>query len=136
MKTAQVVESKEGPKCFTVEVRDARGNEMLAVGFKNHRNAVIAANAINRGLWVVGNVRANNSERQEARRFNATWSGGPVMNPYNCYGSVVLAHEYDALLSQVERMREALKACDAYFKCAGDLETARKFTLAAIKDCP
>jgi len=57
-KTASVVESAEGPKCFTVEVRDARGNEMLAVGFKSRRNAVIAANAINRGLWVVGNVRA------------------------------------------------------------------------------
>ncbi len=58
IKTAQVVESTEGPKCFTVEVCDARGNEMLAVGFKNRRNAVIAADAINRGLWVVGNVRA------------------------------------------------------------------------------
>lgn len=58
MKTATVVESKEGPKCFTVEVRDARGNEMLAIGYKARRNADLAAKAINRGLWVVGNVRA------------------------------------------------------------------------------
>lgn len=58
IKTATVVESTEGPKTFTVEVRDARGNEMLAIGYKARRNAVIAANAINRGLWVVGNVRA------------------------------------------------------------------------------
>lgn len=58
VKTASVFESSEGPKCFTVTVNDARGNEMLAIGFKSRRNANIAANAINRGLWVVGNVRA------------------------------------------------------------------------------
>lgn len=58
VKTASVFESLEGPKCFTVTVNDTRGLEMLAIGFKNRRNAVIAANAINRGLWVVGNVRA------------------------------------------------------------------------------
>lgn len=68
-RTATVVESKEGPKTFTVEVRDARGNEMLAIGYKAQRNAVVAANAINRGIWIVGNVRAK-------VRFPVTKHGG------------------------------------------------------------
>lgn len=54
-----------------------------------------------------------NRERQAVRRFYATWSSGPVMSHHDCYGSVVLAINYDALLSQVERLQKRVAELEA-----------------------